>query len=648
MSDTMSVSSNMSGDNAVGGILVEEVGQLDLLEFLPKKLVLLNYTVAALSEDGRLLLGEIRTRGGDDWTLAGRSVRDMSKFGIGGEERRFVDLALVPNVQHGQGGASLIFLVEKKNKERFITAHHIKHGKILSLEEEFSSYDKVNVLGKGVTHIVADVNAPEPTIYSASNLIRKLRLEDGGTTLKPTPARAQVPAEGQDGTLSMAIQPLNAGSKIQQSLVVVAFKTKSASKNKFMIEWYQSKKDELCCLKQAVKLAEDCEPNILLSDPKDTRTVYALCKNKAQGTTALYKITKGRKHEEPIANFNYEVELAALGMSADQNVTLMAYDMNNDVTRIYTLAKTEGFRGRHPICAHCPALEVIGSHSHILSCATHRWQLPLNLVDSLFSGPKFQMALVTLLEHSGRYVTEPETGNPYRLRVLGCDTQGFSSLAILLEDLERTFDNSEEKLAQATLKICLNQTPCRDSMSQLSAWLMAGRIGSVELTYVKGSSGVSESGSDRLSVKPISADRYRAYITDMDWTQMNQRQGTFTLDQNDSTPAAPSPNPMTTSTPAGIPLSGRTRIPVSRIPSATLSTSHHSSFNGSFHLDNGGGNESSMSSSKSGPESNDEIKSLVLHLSEALKSVVEDNESLRSNLGTLQESMKEIQRVVDH
>ena len=43
-----------------------------------------------------------------------------------------------------------------------------RHGKILALSEEFSSYDKVNVLGKGVTHIAADVSAPEPTVYSVS------------------------------------------------------------------------------------------------------------------------------------------------------------------------------------------------------------------------------------------------------------------------------------------------------------------------------------------------------------------------------------------------------------------------------------------------------------------------------------------------
>ena len=87
MSDTVSISSNLSADASVlGGIIVEEVGQLQIADFVPKRMVLLNYTLAALSEDGKLMLGEIRTRGGDDWALAGRSVVALNaKYS---EERR--------------------------------------------------------------------------------------------------------------------------------------------------------------------------------------------------------------------------------------------------------------------------------------------------------------------------------------------------------------------------------------------------------------------------------------------------------------------------------------------------------------------------------------------------------------------------------
>ena len=61
-----------------------------------------------------------------------------------------------------------------------------------------------------------------------------------------------------------------------------------------MIEWYQAKKDELACLKSAIKFGEECEPAVLLSDPKDSRTVFALCRNRAAGSTALYKVGPGR------------------------------------------------------------------------------------------------------------------------------------------------------------------------------------------------------------------------------------------------------------------------------------------------------------------------------------------------------------------
>ena len=64
-------------------------------------------------------------------------------------------------------------------------------------------------MGKAVSHISSydDPNEP-PTVYAvSSNLVRKLRLEDGGTNLKPTTARAQVPGDCQDGTLAICIQP---------------------------------------------------------------------------------------------------------------------------------------------------------------------------------------------------------------------------------------------------------------------------------------------------------------------------------------------------------------------------------------------------------------------------------------------------------
>jgi hypothetical protein len=108
---------------------------------------------------------------------------------------------------------------------------------------------------------------------------------------------------------------------------------------------------------------------------------------------------------------------------------------------------------------------------------------------------------------------------------------------IILEDLERIFENAEDKLANAALKICLNQPPCKDAILQISSWLNSGRLGLVEMFYAQPSGGSSatktsiDTGSDRVRLIPISAERFRGYVTDVDWTQMgNQRQGTFTLD----------------------------------------------------------------------------------------------------------------------
>jgi hypothetical protein len=50
-------------------------------------------------------------------------------------------------------------------------------------------------------------------------------------------------------------------------------------------------------------------------------------------------------------------------------------------------------------------------------------------------------------------------------------------------------------------------------------------------------------GSDRFVVKSMAPEKFRSLITDLDWTQIPQRQGTFTLATEMSTS-------MTMSTPA--------------------------------------------------------------------------------------------------
>lgn len=101
----------------------------------------------------------------------------------------------------------------------------------------------------------------------------------------------------------------------QSCFVVIAFKTKSASKNKFMIEWFQSKRDELICAKNPVKLHENCEPVSLLADPKDSRSVYVLCVNRSNSSTSLHKVNKGKRQEEAIHTFNFEVMTSSLWLN---------------------------------------------------------------------------------------------------------------------------------------------------------------------------------------------------------------------------------------------------------------------------------------------------------------------------------------------
>ena len=235
---------------------------------------------------------------------------------------------------------------------------------------------------------------------------------------------------------------------------------------------------------------EENEPTVLLTDPKDCKSVYALCVNKTNGTTALYKIAKGKRNDEPIRTFNYEIRGAAMSFSADKNIILVTYDGIGDIGRIYLIQKTEGFRGRHPACRNCPSLEALSPcSSHIVSCTSSKWQLTHMQIEHVvgLSRPMIQVCLATLLENnsSGRFMHEPDQDIPYRLRIVGCEVQGIHPEMILLEDLERTFDGGEEqRLANSVLKICMGHSPCRECHSQLSGWLMTGRLSAIELHYV--------------------------------------------------------------------------------------------------------------------------------------------------------------------
>ena len=271
--------------------------------------------------------------------------------------------------------------------------------------------------------------------------------------------------------------------------VIVAFKTKSAGKNKYTVEYYNSKSkgDEIFNSKCSIKLNEENEPTVLLTDPKDNRSVYALCANKTNGTTLLYKIAKGKRNEDPIRIFNYEIRSAAMSFSADKNILLVTYDGIGDIGRIYIIQKTEGFRGRHPICSHCPSLENMNSPSHIVSCTTTKWQLTHTQIEHVIglSRPIIQIALATLMESGSKFTLEPDEETPYRIRIIGCETQSLHPEMILIEDLERTFDGGDEnRISGSTLKICLGHSPSKECYSRLSGLLMTGRLAAIELHYV--------------------------------------------------------------------------------------------------------------------------------------------------------------------
>ena len=106
---------------------------------------------------------------------------------------------------------------------------------------------------KGISNITSD----QESVFTVSNLVRKIKFESG-SVLRPTPARAQVPNDCLDGTLSVcALSNVSKKSSSKTNFIVLSSKTKSAGKNKFAIEWYTcNKKDELSLIKVKIQNRE--------------------------------------------------------------------------------------------------------------------------------------------------------------------------------------------------------------------------------------------------------------------------------------------------------------------------------------------------------------------------------------------------------
>ena len=401
----------------------------------------------------------------------------------------------------------------------------------------------------------------------------------------------------------------------------------------------------------STRLPEDMEPVALLSDPRDARGVYALFVNRATSTTSIYRVSsttassKGTvklPDQEPVARLNYEVKMAALGLSADsQNLLLLTIDSGGaaSVVHVYTMHKTEGSRSRHPACSKCPPLVQLESQAHIVSCATSRWQLNANLVDMIVGPMKsLHVALASLIGPGGGVVAEPDSGHHYRLRLVGCPTRQLTPESMLVEDLEKIFED-DPVLANATLKLCLSYAPSRESHSLLSGLLMAGKLGAIELYYVRQSStddDIMSASSDRFIAKPISADKFRNYITDVDWTLLSQgRQGTFTLQQEsggtftlseDATDHQQQQRPST-------------RSSMSRIPTRSSGPPSSSGASTSTNQDDLEQQQHMLN------ESREQLNKLLKKLSATMSTVKDVDEALRHNLESMNDTIGEIQNI---
>ena len=121
--------------------------------------------------------------------------------------------------------------------------------------------------------------------------------------------------------------------------------------------------------------------------------------------------------------------------------------IQNQTSELF-LQKTEGFRGRHPL-SDARVLDALTSPAHVVSCTSTRWQLTSSQVDQVLAGD-FQVGLATLCPDpaspsSSRFVTEPETEVPYRVRLAGCENGFVPPEAMLLDDIERVFDGEEHR-----------------------------------------------------------------------------------------------------------------------------------------------------------------------------------------------------------
>ena len=482
-------------------LIVENIGHIPVTETQPGLVSLkaASNFVNLMSGESKVFLAELKLRADSECLAARHALLELP--GVKTEEKRYLDCCLF------QTGSDmrLALLGERKNKERFVVLVEVMvAGRGLSLGQEMAVYDKASMLGKGLTHITAT----EADVFTCGSLIRKLRMEEGGGVLKPTTGRVAVPPECVDGTLCLRVisQPTK-----NSFTIVSSFKTKSAGKNKYQINWFQGRGDEISAPsgKSSLKLSEDQEPSCILSDPRDARAVYLICNSSMDSTAALYKLIKGRKLEEPITTFPFPVTEATLMVGTDKNLFLLVLDPSGPGLKVFHVMKTQGYRGTTATWSRCPELAALSPATQAVSCSGSKWQLSPQLTDAILS-PRchYQLALATLLNINNEIATEPESGAQYRLRALGGDGLN-DAITIILDDIERSFEAEEDALSSMTLKICITNQPCREGTKQLLEWLSAGRIHGAEIYGINVDKESLVGLSDRFQVNTIGQELFR-------------------------------------------------------------------------------------------------------------------------------------------
>ena len=456
--------------------------------------------ISLLSGDSKVFLAELKLRADSDCVAARSALLELP--GVK-EDKKYLDVTIL---QCGPGEVRLGLLGERKNKERFVSVVEVlTGGRAVTLGREVCQYDKTSMLGKALTHISSSAwsgHQGEADIFTCGNIIRKLKLE--GELLKPTSGRVQVPPECVDGTLCLCV--VSVPNKNSYT-IVSSFRTKSAGKNKYQINWFSGRNDEISAPagKSSLKLSEDQEPSVILSDPRDSRAVYVICNNNSDNSSGLYKLVRGRRLEEAITTFPFPVTEASMVVGGDKSLFLLVLDASSCGLKVFQVMKTQGYRGSQASWSRCPELQSVLPGYHAVSCSQCKWQLSPAITDLVLS-PRchYQLGLATLLSSCGDIVLEPEAATQYRIRAMGGDNIN-DVILIVLDDIERAFESEEESLSSMTLKICMNSSPGREGLSTVSGWLMAGRLASVEIFSTRLDTEAAMD-SDRLQVQTLPAD----------------------------------------------------------------------------------------------------------------------------------------------